>query len=107
MTGARLAPSTMLRMVPLPRRKRRGRNRLPRPPSNLPSAVNPPLSFTPHTPPMPKLPHGWHIYQKPERAPEEELRKLKNRFGAISRRFDRKAALKLLTRARTSTSGAA
>jgi hypothetical protein len=51
---------------------------------------------------MPNLPHGWHIHQKPERAPEEELRKLKNRFGAISRRFDRKAALrKLLTRART------
>ena len=51
---------------------------------------------------MPKLPHGWHIHQKPERAPEEELRKLKHRLSAISRRFDRKAALrKLRRRART------
>jgi hypothetical protein len=57
---------------------------------------------------MPKLPHNWHIHQKPERAPEEALRKLKNRFGAISRRFDRKAALrKLSRRAQTSSSGAA
>jgi muconolactone delta-isomerase len=51
---------------------------------------------------MPKLPPSWHIHQKPERAPDEELRKLKHRLSAISRRFDRKAALrKLWRRAKT------
>ena len=37
---------------------------------------------------MKPLPNGWHIYQrKPGRDPERELRRLRDRFGDISRRF--------------------
>ena len=50
---------------------------------------------------MTPLPNGWRVHQqKPDRDPEQELGRLKRRFGAITRRFDRADAFRYRRKAR-------
>ena len=61
------------------------------------------LLLASHTqsPHMTPLPNGWRVHQqKPDRDPEQELGRLKRRFGAITRRFDRADAFRYRRKAR-------